>query len=501
MAASVTGPLVPRLRPSPAVAADGLLVPVGFTEEGCLYLPLVGPPLAVGGERSNELLSALAIYAQLRIGPEACRVLATGGLLAMLDAVVATEALGSGGPGEAAAAMRMLGLQRRREIVDHREAALSLGPAPTPPILLVFVDEETAQRLEGPLPGGGDLGIGAIVAGDSHAPRKAWVSAEGVLLTLAPELPPFRVEPAVLSVDAMAEAALVLRRSVAPSPAGGSPRKDYAPATGIQVASAPRSPEDRDEIAGRSLEDKDDAAVRVLCLGGVRVFLGGKPVEGGWRKKALELLALLAAHPEGLTRERVLDALWPEDPPAKTGDRLRQCLRQLRQRLGAGGAMTIADWVDDRLRLDQVGVWSDVGAFQAALKRARAAGGGEKVTVLRRAVELYAGPFCEGHPFDWALPTQERLRRDFLESSADLAGALVESGDPDAALRILDRATEEDPLAEHIYRMAIEIEIGRGNAAAAKARFERLRHLLMEELGVEPSDETRASYQAEELDE
>src|SRR5688500_17197764 len=39
VAASVTGSVVPRLRPSPTVAADGLLVPVGLTEEGCLYLP------------------------------------------------------------------------------------------------------------------------------------------------------------------------------------------------------------------------------------------------------------------------------------------------------------------------------------------------------------------------------------------------------------------------------------------------------------------------------
>lgn len=93
VAASVRGALTPRLRPSPAVAADGLLVPVGFAEEGCLYLPLLGTPVAVSGSRSAELLSALAVYAQMRMGPEGCRVLATEPLRLLLDPVADVEDL------------------------------------------------------------------------------------------------------------------------------------------------------------------------------------------------------------------------------------------------------------------------------------------------------------------------------------------------------------------------------------------------------------------------
>ncbi|MGH2723608.1 MAG: AfsR/SARP family transcriptional regulator [Actinomycetota bacterium] len=493
VAASVAGPVMPRLRPSPSVAADGLLVPVGFAEDGCLYLPLVESSLAVAGERSREFLVALCVYAQMRMGPEGCRVLTTEGLRAPLDAVTLAEPLGPSQE-EAATAIRGLVLERWGGALSHREAALSGHNGP-PPVALLFLDPETAEAAKGDLPGLAELGVGVLIWGEADAPRRAWVPGEGAQLVAGPELRPMGFAPALLSPGVMAEAALVLRRPAAPVPTGGDSAQEEAPATEAEDASALLAPTRPEGVAPRARSTADEGAVRVLCLGGVRVLLGGEPVEGGWRKKALELLALLVSRPEGLTRDKVLDALWPEDPPTKTGDRLRQCLRQLRQRLGGSRGTGVAEWVDDRLRLDET-VWSDVAAFEAGLEDARGLDGAQKVSALRRALELYRGTFCDGHPYDWTLPVQERLRREFLEAAAALAEALVELGAHDEALRALDRGVEEDPFAEHLYRRAIEIEGERGRTAAASTRYEKLRRLLAEELGSEPSEESRRVYAA-----
>lgn len=492
VAASVAGTLIPRLRPSPAAAADGLLVPVGFAEEGCLYLPLVEAPLAVAGERSRELLVALAVYAQMRMGLEGCRVLATEGLRVPLDPVAPAEPLG-GGPEEAASAIRGLILERWGGALTHREAALSPGGSPSP-VALLFLDPETAGAAEGELPRLAELGVGVLVWGQADAPRRAWVPGEAAQVVAGPELRPLGFAPALLSADAMAEAALVLRRPAAPAAEGGGPAHEDAPTATAEVAAAPPVPATPGAVPPGAKTKADDAPVRVLCLGGVRVLLDGEPVERGWRRKALELLALLASCPEGLTRDQILDALWPEEDPARTGDRLRQCLRQIRQRLGGEEGTTVADWVDERLRLDEAVVWSDVRAFEAALEEARVAGEPERADRLRRAVVLYSGAFCEGHSYEWTLPVQERLRREFLEASAELAKALLGSGQHDQALRSLDRGIEEDPFAEHLYRLAIEIEGMRGRPAEARNRYEKLRRLLEDELGGEPSEETESAY-------
>ncbi|MGH2573265.1 MAG: AfsR/SARP family transcriptional regulator [Actinomycetota bacterium] len=494
VAASVRGPLLPRLRPSPTVAADGLLVPVGFTEEGCLYIPLLGAPLGVSGERSAELLVALAVYAQMRMGPDVCRVLATEPLRPLLDAVVAVEVL-RGSPQEIARALHELVLRHRREQLEagaltHREVALS-PTAPREPVVLAVLDADTAQQVKSGLPEFTGSGIGLVVLDDTDEPRRISLSAGQGQVRVAAELELLEVAPAVLSADALAEAAVVLRSA--------ERREPVPPAEDVTVAASGTAPQSAVvETKGREPARAPDTAEptarrRVLCLGGIRVFLGSEAVEGGWRKKALELLALLVAHREGRSREQVLGALWPDADPARSAGSLRQCLRQIRLRLEASKQETIvADWVDERLRLDVGAVWSDVRAFEEALEEARSAA--EPSAPLHEAVNLYRGPFCNGHYYDWAIPIRGRLQREFVDASAELAELLARGDRYEEALQILDRAVEQDQFAEHLYRIAIALEGRRGRPEAARSRYQALSLLLADELGVEPTGETEAVY-------
>jgi DNA-binding SARP family transcriptional activator len=498
VAASVRGALTPRLLPSPTVAADGLLIPVGFAEEGCLYLPLLGVPVEVRGEGSAELLTAFAVYAQMRMGPERCRVLATESLRPVLDPVVPVEGFEGAEPREVAGALHELALRRRREVFDagaftHREMALS-PVAGAESIVLAFLDAEMAREVRSQMPDFADLGVGILLGGEADAPRWISVSGEEAQVCAGPGLEPLAVAPAVLSGEAMAEAALVLRAAAGaaraePAPAGRIPPVTAAaPTAEVSIAEAESA-----ELAAASEEPEVAARRRIVCLGGVRVFLGPQAVEGGWRKKALELLALLASQPDGLTREQILTALWPDADPGKSGARLRQCLRQIRKRLEASPEDTmVADWVDERLRLDTRAVSCDVQSLERALEVAGRAA--EPTTHLRRAVDLYQGPFCEGHPYDWALDIRERLQRGFLDASAELAEVLSQEGQHDEALGVLDRALEQDQFAEHLYRLAIDIEGRRGRPEAARSRFQRLARFLAEHLGVVPTDETKAVY-------
>lgn len=170
-----------------------------------------------------------------------------------------------------------------------------------------------------------------------------------------------------------------------------------------------------------------------------------------------------------MAREQVLTDLWPDADPEKSGARLGQCLRQIRERLDASSEDTmVADWVDERLRLDAGAVWSDVQAFEEALAEAGRAA--EPAAHLRRAVDLYQGPFCEGHSYEWALHIRERFQRLFVDASGQLAELLAQEEHHDDALRVLDRAVEQDPFAEHLYRLAISSRargIGRKPPGAA----------------------------------
>ena len=99
--------------------------------------------------------------------------------------------------------------------------------------------------------------------------------------------------------------------------------------------------------------------------------------------RRLALLALLArAGRPGITREKILALLWPDEPEERARRSLNQAVYSLRRDLGGEDALLGAK--DLRLNLDRIEV--DTIEFDDALKE------GE----FERAIVLYAGPFLDG---------------------------------------------------------------------------------------------------------
>ena len=78
--------------------------------------------------------------------------------------------------------------------------------------------------------------------------------------------------------------------------------------------------------------------IEVHCFGGFRVTSGGRelsPVSRGVAHyQPWELLAYLAAHPDGVvSREQLATALWPDETPQKTVGRVHNPLYRLRDLL------------------------------------------------------------------------------------------------------------------------------------------------------------------------
>lgn len=158
--------------------------------------------------------------------------------------------------------------------------------------------------------------------------------------------------------------------------------------------------------SGLRADDADGAAgprrgLSVYLLGPLRIFRDGHPVEGGWRRKSLELLAYLAAHPRGAARDQVLEALWPGADPKVSQSNLWHSASHLRCRLRRpGDNARIVQKIDDRYRMDFAHVWVDVVAFEEAIRRSRDSG--NRGALLEVACSLYRGEYCEGWYYGWA---------------------------------------------------------------------------------------------------
>ena len=227
--------------------------------------------------------------------------------------------------------------------------------------------------------------------------------------------------------------------------------------------------------------------LRIAVLGKPRITRDdGSPVELG-SAKATALLLYLATTGERHSRSALAGLLWGDLPEEGARANLRLALTKLRR------------VADDNLQVtrgyvaaDPSSFWLDRREFEAAL-----AGGDGDLERVQAAVRLYRGDFLDdlvvrGAPEleTWIEGEREHLRRLAVTGLARLADDAAARGDPAAGVEAARRMLSLDPLSEEAHRLLMRFLAAKDDRAAALAQFETCRHVLAEELGVEPSPQT-----------
>ncbi|MFI7134282.1 BTAD domain-containing putative transcriptional regulator [Nonomuraea sp. NPDC050153] len=217
--------------------------------------------------------------------------------------------------------------------------------------------------------------------------------------------------------------------------------------------------------------------MRICILGPLEVEGDGGPIAvGGFRLRAL--LAVLALEAgRTVTAERLIDALWPDDPPANAANALQTLVRRLRVALRpyevvesrpGGYALAVApDDVD-------------------ALRFRRTAGNGN-------GLELWRGPALADLT---AVPLLANAAAALEQDRLSAVEARAEAGLAAGAPVDLTSEVAAHPLRERLGALAMRALAAEGRQAEALELFERTRRLLADELGVDPGPELRAAHLA-----
>ncbi len=252
-----------------------------------------------------------------------------------------------------------------------------------------------------------------------------------------------------------------------------------------------------------------------LCFLGPGVLTDpqGQPVALRSRKQLALLVYLLSEYDTVHSRESLMALFWPTEPRASAQNNLRFTLSQLRSlgekitAQGSGGSELLQA---DRYTVQIEPAWvlrADVNAFYHLLERTWQHKHGNRdqcaacQSALAQAVQLYQGEFLAGFVLDdcpafeeWLFMQRERLHVLVGEAYRDLATYAETQGDLGGARSFVQRQLELDPLREPAYRQQMRILARLGERSAALAVFERCRHLLHEELGLDPEPETLALH-------
>ncbi|HEX8919519.1 MAG TPA: BTAD domain-containing putative transcriptional regulator, partial [Chloroflexota bacterium] len=209
----------------------------------------------------------------------------------------------------------------------------------------------------------------------------------------------------------------------------------------------------------------------------------------GWPRRAQTLLKLLVTADQGRRlRAEIVDLLWPEAGPDAAASNMRYVLHALRRDLGGGDPPPIAsdrEWVS----LSSHYAWDvDLHLFETL---AGQADGG--VDVMEEAMTLYRGePLVEDRYEDWAMPIREQVERTWRTLALRLSREYRRRGVPRETVRWAERLLERDPLDEEAVQELLPALEATGRRPDAVRRYRELEQRLADELGVAPSDETRA---------
>jgi len=239
------------------------------------------------------------------------------------------------------------------------------------------------------------------------------------------------------------------------------------------------------------------AAIR-LC-GRFEVAIGDRDVSqqlpGRQGRLLLTYLACKRGRP--VTRDELIDLLWPSHPPALPDEVLGSLLSRLRRALGPG---VIEGRHDLTLVLPQ-GAQVDLEIATDALERAEAAlaagDAGRALDQARLTREVTELGFLPGFDNPWVEERRREVEDLHLRALGCIAGAGAALGG--AELGPGERAARElisaAPLHELGYRLLMEILAARGDVAAALQTYETLRVRLRDELGIAPGRAARAAHE------
>ena len=204
---------------------------------------------------------------------------------------------------------------------------------------------------------------------------------------------------------------------------------------------------------------------------------------GGQKQRAL--LALLLLDPNRVvSTDRIVDALWGEQPPRTAATSLQNFVSQLRKLLGSETLVTKPPGYQLRLTGGQL----DLERFRRLVDEARGEPPEERSERLRNALALWRGPPLADLGFEsFAQSEIVRLQELRLAVVEDRVEAELEAGRHAELAGELETLAEEHPLRERLRAQLMLALYRAGRQAEALQIYHDTRRVLVEELGIDPS--------------
>jgi DNA-binding SARP family transcriptional activator len=259
--------------------------------------------------------------------------------------------------------------------------------------------------------------------------------------------------------------------------------------------------------------------LRFEVLGPLRAWRGNDELDLGAPQQRAVLAALVLASGQQVPLDALVDAVW-EKPPRAASSVVRTYVSRLRQCLGGGrfgggpvggpgrpgggpgtGHEVIASAGDGYiLRLGAEAVDVDVYARLTGEARTARSGGGLRglraaECLLHEAAALWRGEPLAGVPGPHAEAKRVWLTELRITTDEDRLAVDIDLGDHPSAIPELQELAVRHPLRERLRELLMLALYRVGRQADALGVFDETRHLLSDQLGIDPGAGLREMHQ------
>ncbi|TAH50753.1 MAG: hypothetical protein EYC68_13030 [Chloroflexota bacterium] len=249
---------------------------------------------------------------------------------------------------------------------------------------------------------------------------------------------------------------------------------------------------------------REQPSLQIWLLGQFDVRVGGKRAVIPTRA-AQSLFAFLVLNAGAAQRrEKLAGLLFPEMPDENARRNLRHALWRVRKAITSPHGTDPEPLLAEELAITfnpNSDYWLDVAQLEKAADDRRPTAdseltkGDSDVTGLLSAVALYRGELLPGFYDDWAALERERVQAVFEGKMQQLLEMLITEQRWLTVLEWAERWIALGQTPEPAYRALMIAHGAQGNMSQVALDYERCAERLREDVGVEPSADTRALYE------
>jgi DNA-binding SARP family transcriptional activator len=201
-----------------------------------------------------------------------------------------------------------------------------------------------------------------------------------------------------------------------------------------------------------------------------------------------------------ISREELIEVLWPDTDLEHARNRLNVALSSVRQVFRDLLDLEIIQYQNGMYMINpHLDVWIDLEEFDFQLAKAQEHDQQQQhaatIKALEVAANLYQGDFLEDDPYDeWTVFTRERIRLAFQDALVQLAHHYFELGQYAVCVAVCQSILERDNCREDVHCLLMRAYGRQDQFHLGLRQYQTCVEALHRELDIEPAEATQVLY-------